>query len=105
MLLRFLSWLQFPCHFSAALFESSSVSFAIVAVPFQHFQIDPTKRHCTPGLRAYQWMMEVDRKARLFNQDRLHSLSLAHSNDVRLFCSHDALMLQAFANQSIGCQN
>ncbi|MCU0552580.1 MAG: hypothetical protein MUC48_24885 [Leptolyngbya sp. Prado105] len=49
---------------------------------------------CTPGLKAYQWMMEVDRKARLLNQDRLRKLSLDSSNPVSLFCSHDAIELQ-----------
>ncbi|MDB9512360.1 MBL fold metallo-hydrolase [Kamptonema animale CS-326] len=57
-------------------------------------------RHCTPGLRAYQWMMEVDRQARLFNQDRLQALSVQHSKDVSLFCSHDAIELKAFADRS-----
>ncbi|MEG4812597.1 hypothetical protein QUA82_34210 [Microcoleus sp. F8-D3] len=55
---------------------------------------------CTPGLRADQWMMEVDRKARLLNQGRLHALSVQHSKDVRLFCSHDAIELKAFADGS-----
>jgi glyoxylase-like metal-dependent hydrolase (beta-lactamase superfamily II) len=54
------------------------------------------KQHCTPGLRAYQWLMEVDREARLHNQDRLRALSLNHLHDLRLFCSHDAMELDAF---------
>jgi glyoxylase-like metal-dependent hydrolase (beta-lactamase superfamily II) len=62
---------------------------------FYREEMGSPKRHCTPGLRAYQWMMEVDRKARLHNQDRLHALSLDHSKDVRLFCSHDALEFEA----------
>ncbi len=41
--------------------------------------MDTANRHCTPGLRAYQWMMEVDRKAWLHNQDRLYALSRDHS--------------------------
>jgi hypothetical protein len=67
--------------------------------------MNPAKRRCTPGLRAYQWMMEVDRKARLFNQDRLYALSLDRSKDVRLFCSHDAVEFKAFANPTDGTQN
>lgn len=35
-------------------------------------------RRCTPALRAYQVMMEVDRRARLANQERLRQLSLAN---------------------------
>lgn len=54
---------------------------------------------CTPGLRAYQWMMEVDRKARLFNQQRLRGLSCDRTKDVRVFCSHDAVEHKAFADQ------
>lgn len=60
--------------------------------------MDAANRHCSPGLRAYQWMMEVDRKARLHNQDRLYALSSDRS-DVRLFCSHDAIEFKAFAEQ------
>lgn len=58
------------------------------------------ERRCTPGLRAYQWMMEVDRKQRLLNQDRLHKLAVEHSQDVSLFCSHDAMEFKTFADQS-----
>jgi glyoxylase-like metal-dependent hydrolase (beta-lactamase superfamily II) len=57
---------------------------------YRHEMYSP-KQHCTPGLRAYQRLMEVDRKARLFNQNRLRELSLDHSQEVRLFCSHDAI--------------
>lgn len=56
--------------------------------------------HCTPGLKAYQWMMEVDRRARLLNQDRLRKLALNHHNDVSLFCSHDAIEFKTYAEQS-----
>ncbi|WP_242056579.1 MULTISPECIES: hypothetical protein [unclassified Nostoc] len=45
-------------------------------------------------------MMEVDRKARLNNQDKLRRLSLNHSNDVSLFCSHDAIEFKKFADQN-----
>ena len=64
---------------------------------FYRHEMDASNRHCTPGLRAYQWMMEVDRKARLYNQERLHALSNEH-RDVRLFCSHDAIEFKTFAN-------
>jgi glyoxylase-like metal-dependent hydrolase (beta-lactamase superfamily II) len=45
-------------------------------------------RHCPPGMRFYQTMMEVDRKARLANQDRLRNLALRNP-DITLFCAHD----------------
>lgn len=44
---------------------------------------------CTPGLRAYQAMMEVDRKARLVNQQRLWRLSCENRDSVRVLCAHD----------------
>ena len=71
---------------------------------FYRHEMD-SERRCTPGLRAYQWMMEVDRKARLLNQDRLHALSGDRSKDVRLFCSHDAIELKAFVDKSSNSQN
>lgn len=49
-----------------------------------------TKYHCTPGLRAYQKMMEVDRYMRLANQQRLRQLALNHK-DVTVFSAHDAM--------------
>lgn len=51
--------------------------------------------HCTPGLRAYQKMMEVDRKQRLFNQRRLRELVANHSSDVKVFSAHDAIEYMA----------
>jgi glyoxylase-like metal-dependent hydrolase (beta-lactamase superfamily II) len=69
---------------------------------FYRHEMGEPKRSCTPGLRAYQWMMEVDRKARLHNQDRLHALSLDRSKGVRLFCSHDAVEFEEFASLSNG---
>lgn len=66
---------------------------------FYRDEMNPSKRRCTPGMRAYQWMMEVDRKARLLNQDRLHQLSRDRSQDVRLFCSHDAIEFKALAER------
>ncbi|WP_228058164.1 MBL fold metallo-hydrolase [Nostoc sp. LEGE 12447] len=66
---------------------------------FYRHEIGSPKRVCTPGLRAYQWFMEVDRKARLSNQDKLRALSLDHSSEVRLFCSHDAIEFKTFADQ------
>ncbi|NDJ22212.1 MBL fold metallo-hydrolase [Nostoc sp. B(2019)] len=72
---------------------------------FYRDEMGSAKPHCTPGLRAYQWMMEVDRKARLLNQNRLRALSLDRSQDVRLFCSHDAIEFKAFADQSSASQN
>lgn len=46
---------------------------------------------CTPGLRAYQKMMEVDRKQRLANQERLRRLVDQHSDEVTVFSAHDPM--------------
>lgn len=44
--------------------------------------------HCTPGLRAYQRMMEVNRSQRLQNQERLRNL-VSQSTGIKLFSAHD----------------
>lgn len=46
---------------------------------------------CTPGLRAYQFMMEVNRKARLQNQRRLRELIQHHSDEVTVVSAHDPM--------------
>lgn len=56
---------------------------------FFHGEMDPVSPHCTPGLQAYQTLMEKDRAARLHNQDRLRALVRDHSDEVEVFCSHD----------------
>jgi glyoxylase-like metal-dependent hydrolase (beta-lactamase superfamily II) len=63
---------------------------------FYRHEMDFSNPQCTPGLKAYQWMMETDRQARLDNQERLRALSYQHS-EVQLFCSHDAVEFQSFA--------
>jgi hypothetical protein len=55
------------------------------------------ERRCTPGLRLYQNMMEVDRAARLSNQARLRDLSLDAGAGVRIICAHDAVEYEACA--------
>lgn len=45
--------------------------------------------HCTPGLRAYQRLMEVDRERRLENQSRLRALKRTAGRSLDVFCAHD----------------
>jgi len=59
---------------------------------FYRDEMDIANPRCTPGLQAYQWMMEVDRNARLLNQERLRQLK-RDRQDLHLFCSHDAVEL------------
>ena len=62
---------------------------------FYRGEMDLERPHCTPGLAAYQGLMEVDRPARLANQQRLRELKRLRDGEVRIFCSHDAVELQA----------
>jgi glyoxylase-like metal-dependent hydrolase (beta-lactamase superfamily II) len=55
-------------------------------------------RRCPPGLRLYQTMMEVDRAARLENQNRLRRLSLDPQAKVDMFCAHDTREFQRFGH-------
>lgn len=59
-------------------------------------EVGRPERECPPGMRFYQWMMEVDRTARLSNQERLRQLSLERADDVRIFCAHDVSELRQF---------
>lgn len=64
---------------------------------FYRGEIGSETYECTPGLRAYQKLMEVDRNARLTNQQRLRRLSLDHGDEVRIFCAHDAIEFDLLA--------
>lgn len=57
---------------------------------------------CTPGLRGYQRMMEVDRGARLDNLERLRALAREKGDEVRLFCAHDAVEFELLAAAAPG---
>lgn len=69
---------------------------------FHHAEMDPLRPHCTPGLRAYQWMMEKDRDQRLANRDRLRELRRSHPGDVDVFCSHDVLEFDRLSGRAAG---
>lgn len=58
---------------------------------FYRGEMDIEEYHCTPGLRAYQKLMEVDRAARLWNQKRLRKLNRDQGGHVKIFCAHDAV--------------
>jgi glyoxylase-like metal-dependent hydrolase (beta-lactamase superfamily II) len=67
---------------------------------FYRGEMDVARPHCTPGLRFYQKLMEVDRERRLANQARLLDLKRRHGGEVTIFCSHDAKELEAM--QALG---
>jgi glyoxylase-like metal-dependent hydrolase (beta-lactamase superfamily II) len=58
-------------------------------------EMDVANPRCTPGLAAYQKLMEVDRERRLDNQRRLRELKRAQGGAVTIFCSHDRTELDA----------
>lgn len=67
---------------------------------FYRGEMRQAQRRCTPGLRWYQNLMEVDRNARLANQARLRSLSLEHRHEVRIICAHDAVEFESCARHA-----
>jgi glyoxylase-like metal-dependent hydrolase (beta-lactamase superfamily II) len=67
---------------------------------FYRGEMEGTKRRCTPGLRFYQTMMEVDRKQRFANQERLRDLKREQAGDVTIFCSHDWKELEALQQRA-----
>jgi glyoxylase-like metal-dependent hydrolase (beta-lactamase superfamily II) len=56
---------------------------------FHHMEMDACAPSCTPGLRAYQALMDKDRRARLANQQRLRTLRNTFSREIAVFSSHD----------------
>lgn len=68
---------------------------------FFHGEMQVEQPHCTPGLRFYQWMMEQDRRSRLFNQHRLRELKRNHPKAVRIMSSHDVAEFEGAAHRRI----
>lgn len=68
---------------------------------FHHREMDWHAPWCTPGLRAYQTLMEKDRRARLANQQRLRALCHENGEAVRVFCAHDNHEFEALTGHSI----
>jgi glyoxylase-like metal-dependent hydrolase (beta-lactamase superfamily II) len=58
-------------------------------------EMDVQRPRCTPGLAAYQRLMEVDHASRIANQHRLRDLKRSHGGEVTIFCSHDAQELMS----------
>ncbi len=64
---------------------------------FHHGEVGAAARECPPGLRAYQNLMQVDRDARIANQQRVRALSVDHGEAVRIFCAHDLVEFETLA--------
>jgi glyoxylase-like metal-dependent hydrolase (beta-lactamase superfamily II) len=61
---------------------------------FYRHEMRRRRRKCTPGLRAYQTLMETDRRLRLANQKRVRRLSVERRGQVRVICAHDPVELE-----------
>jgi glyoxylase-like metal-dependent hydrolase (beta-lactamase superfamily II) len=61
---------------------------------FYRHEVRQLNRKCTPGLRAYQTLMETDRRLRLANQKRVRRLSVDRKDKVRVICAHDPVELE-----------
>lgn len=66
---------------------------------FYRGEVGAQSPECPPGLRGYQAMMEVDRRARLANQAKVRRLSIDHAEEVRMFCAHDAVEFELLADK------
>lgn len=54
---------------------------------------------CTPGLRVWQWLLEQNRHARRWNQQRLRQLARTMGDAVTIFCAHDRVEFEALAHR------
>lgn len=67
---------------------------------FFHKEMDLNHPWCTPGLRFYQWMMDKNRRSRLWNQERLRCLLREHGSQVTVFCGHDIIEFERLSGRS-----
>ena len=67
---------------------------------FHHREMDAERPWCTPGLRAYQTMMEQDRDARLVNQQRLRALRQTQGHALDVFSAHDIPEFERLSGRS-----
>jgi len=63
-------------------------------------EVDPVAPRSTPGLALFQRLAAVDDAARRDNQRRLRELMRDHGREVRVFCAHDPVELDAFVAQA-----
>jgi len=61
---------------------------------FYRGEMRRARRRCTPGLRGYQRLMEVDATARMDNQARLRTLSIERRDEITITCAHDPVELE-----------
>lgn len=88
-------------HAGVAIFTSGRWILQAGDAYFHHREMDHEQPWCTPGLRAYQTLMEKDRRQRLHNQDRLRTLCAAHGQEVDLCCAHDPVEFERVTGRSV----
>lgn len=64
---------------------------------FYRDEVNPQHPYCTPGLRLFQNIVQIDGAQRRANQARLRELVAARGKDVELFCAHDPVELARYA--------
>jgi glyoxylase-like metal-dependent hydrolase (beta-lactamase superfamily II) len=64
---------------------------------FYHDEVNPAQPYCTPGLRLFQNIVQIDGTQRKANQARLLQLARGHGAEVELFCAHDTKELARYA--------
>jgi glyoxylase-like metal-dependent hydrolase (beta-lactamase superfamily II) len=67
---------------------------------FYYTEMDADHPRCTPGLAAYQRLMDQDHKARVRNQQRLRELRRAHAAEITLFSAHDTHEFERLAGHA-----
>ncbi len=65
---------------------------------FYRDEVNPEHHYCTPGLRLFQNLMQVDGKQRKANQARLLELARSKGDEVELICAHDPVELARYAD-------
>lgn len=68
---------------------------------FHRHELDPDRPRCTPGLRMYQRLMEKNRRARLWNQERLRALRREHGTEVAIVSGHDPIEFERLAGRAL----
>ena len=56
---------------------------------FHHAEVAPAGGRAPSGVRWFESIVNIDKKARLENQKRLRELARNHGGEVKLICSHD----------------
>jgi glyoxylase-like metal-dependent hydrolase (beta-lactamase superfamily II) len=62
---------------------------------FHHDELIAANR-CPPGLRLFQELVQMNRRKRIDNANRLRELSRHHAGDVTIFSAHDPAELHQF---------